>query len=423
MKKTLVRFLCLTLALLMLVPGFVSCNGGDTEETTTTTTKDEENKNPNDTGEVFSSNPYAQAGLELMLKSIKDYYNPRTNWLRVSVEDSNACAVWAVGAFIEALAETHKLFPDNKEVKDTYIDALDGLLKDYKVENTNINTPNGTVKVTYYNATRGLRGDYYYDDNAWLCIQFIEAYKLLGDEKYLKEAETNLEFLWTGWDDVQGGGIYWDKSYGSKNACANGPVAIAFLEAYKLTNKEEYLEKGKKIYEWSNEKLLDGSLYNDSIGKNGNKNTWKAAYNQGVFIYAASQLYEITGEKAYYDHAKKVVNATVSLMFNVSGSRNNVVVSMKGNPIYKAWCIGWLTRGFIKYYQVDDKKSETAMNYLEKVLDKELKTKNKKTGYYDPYFCTGDWGGENKIEVLQQAGIASVFVLAGYFDTHIRESK
>ena len=91
MKKTLVRFLCLTLALLMLVPGFVSCNGGDTEETTTTTTKDEENKNPNDTGEVFSSNPYAQAGLELMLKSIKDYYNPRTNWLRVSVEDSNAC--------------------------------------------------------------------------------------------------------------------------------------------------------------------------------------------------------------------------------------------------------------------------------------------------------------------------------------------
>ena len=424
MKKTLVRLLCLSLAILMLVPCFASCNGGEGEKETTTTTTDKEPENtPDNSAEALSSNPYANAGLELMHSTIDKHYNSRTNFLRISIQDSNPCFVWAVGAFIEALAETHRLYPDDKQVKETYIDALNDLLKAYKVENTKINTPNGTVQVTYYNASKGNRGDYYYDDNAWICIQLIEAYKILGEEKYLKEAETSLEFLWTGWDDVQGGGIYWDKSYGSKNACANGPVAIAFFEAYKLTNKEEYLEKGKKIYEWSNEKLLDGNLYIDNIGKNGNKNSWKAAYNQGVFIYAASQLFEITGEKAYYDHAKKVVTATIGLMFNVTGSRNNLSVSMKGNPIYKSWCIGWLTRGFIKYYEIDEKKSETAMTYLEKVLDKQLKTKDKKTGFYDPYYCTGDWGGENKIEILQQSGVISVFILAGYYDTHVKVSK
>ena len=34
--------------------------------------------------------------------------------------------------------------------------------------------------------------------------------------------EESLEFLWTGWDEeVHGGGIYWDKSYGGKNTCTN----------------------------------------------------------------------------------------------------------------------------------------------------------------------------------------------------------
>ena len=425
MKKTLVRILSLLLVLVTVLPLAAGCNSGNAEEATTTTTLPEDNAPPLEGTDLeLSQNVYAQAGLELMLNVIKKHYNARNNWLRFSIEDTNPCTLWGAGSFIEALAETYRIFPGDKTVKETYIDALNGLLDAYKVENVRINTPNsGSFTVTYYNATRGGRGDYYYGDNAWICIQFIEAYKLLGDESYLQKAEENLEFLWTGWDDVLGGGIYWDKEYGGKNSCANGPIAIAFLEAYTLTKKEEYLEKAKKIYEWSNEVLLDGSLYHDSIGKNGKYNNWKAAYNQGVYIHAAAQLYEITGEEAYYDHAKKVVNATIGLMFNVSGRGDKLIVTMKGNPIYKAWCIGWLARGFVKYYQVDPKKSGTSMTYLENVLDRELKTKDKKTGFYDPYFMTGDWKSENQIEILQVSGVASVFCIAAYYDVFVLQDK
>ena len=428
MSKTLVKILAVFLSLLMILPLAMSCGmlGGDeNEESTTTTTKEDTNEAtpPTDLDAAIAENPYASAGLELMHNVIDDYYTARTDWLKSDKGNSGACAVWAVGSFIEALAESYRLNPNDAEIKKIYIDALDGLLEAYKVENVTIRTPNrGTFSgISYYNATRGMSGDYYYDDNAWLCIQLLEAYTLLKDDKYLALAEENLEFLWTGWDEeVLGGGIYWDKSYGGKNTCANGPVAIAFLMAYQYTEKEEYLTKAKQIYDWANEKLLEGNLYIDSLGKDGGKNSWKAAYNQATMIYAASQLYEITGEEDYYKHAKKVVTATIGLMFKVQGGRNDMDVSMNGNPIYKAWCIGWLVRSYVKYYQIDPAKNTAALKYMELVLDKELTTKTK-DGYYDPYFLSGDWGSESKTDVLQPTGLVSVFCLAGYYDIYLKK--
>lgn len=424
MERTSVRILALLLAMMMLLSIAVSCTEkeGEGEGTTATTTEATTTTAP--VGAIspeIEANKYASAGLELMLKTIDDYYTKRTNWLKSTTKDKNtdSSAVWGVGSFIEALAETYRIYPDNETVKEIYIDAITELLDCYKVKNATITTPDKTRHtVTYYNATRNSSGDYYYDDNAWICIQLLEAYKLLGDEKFLEDAETNLEFLWTGWDDVLDGGIYWDKSYGGKNTCANGPVAIAFLEAYQITEKQEYFDRGKAIYDWSNAKLLDGNLYIDNINVKGEKNNWKAAYNQGTMIYVGSQLYQITGEQEYYTRTKKVVNATLDLMFKVNGSS----VTMNGNPIYKSWCIGWLTRGYIKYYEVDSEKATEPMRRLEAVLDNELKTKNKE-GYYDPYFRSGDWTNQDTKDVLQPSGIVSVFCLAGYFDEIVKNAS
>ena len=54
------------------------------------------------------------------------------------------------------------------------------------------------------------------------------------------------------------------------------------------------------------------------------------------------------------------------------------------------------------------------MDNMAVVLKRTLKTQNKK-GYYDPYFCTGDWGGESTTDVLQPCGVASVLLLTTYF--------
>lgn len=411
------RLLSLLLAALTLVPSFAGCERTDDEQSSASTTT----VSPADEEKPRRTSPFGEAGLELMLNVIDDYYDTRRNSLSSQPNSSGDSAVWGLASYIEALAETYRLYPDHPTVKNAYIQALDECLPRYEVSNAVIQTPTGNATVTYYNASAGNRGDYYYDDDAWLCIQFLNAYELLGDAKYVALAEETLEFLWTGWDDVLGGGIYWDKDYDGKNTCANGPIAISFLWAYQLTEKADYLEKGKMIYDWTRETLLEDDLYCDSISIDGELNTWKAAYNQGVMIYAGAQLYEITGDKTYYDQTDDTVAKTIGLMFE--GFRSNV--KMKGNPIYKAWCVGWLVRGYIKFYAVSPKKNTRPMANMEVILNNELTTKDA-NGYYDPYFQTGDWedpdpikNEENKKDILQPCGITSVLCLTHYFITEI----
>ncbi len=414
------KIIALVLALVTLLPLAVSCTS-EPEVTTAasttvaTTTAPVVNKTPLPSDGMDSQ--FAEPAYLLMRQVIKDYW--RTNYLRTDLGNSNAAAVWGLASFIEAAAEAYRLFPEDKKIKQAYEQALNKGLDGYKVTAT-ITTPDGNKhNITYYNATRNSAGDYYYDDDAWICIQFLNAYELLKDEKYLEMAEETLEFLWTGWDDVLGGGIYWDKSYGGKHTCSNGPVAISFLWAYQLTKKEEYLEKGKQVYEWTREKLLaSDNLYIDNMGKDGGTNNWKAAYNQGTPIYAGALLYEITGEERYLEEARATVKASLGLMFTGRGSATR----MNGNPIYKSWCIGWLVRGYLKFYEVDPDKDGEPMEKLEAVLKKNLKTKNKK-GYYDPYFQSGDWKSESTTDVLQPCGIASVLCLSTYYDLYMVKAE
>ncbi len=410
MKKKLLA--CL-LAIASLLPLATACAGSDdagvteattAETTTAATTVASSATLPSDQYE----SQFAEPSYRLMRQIIKDYW--RTSYLRTDLGNSDAAVVWGFAGFLEAVAEAYRLYPDDSTIEKAYRNALNKGITQYKVSAT-ITTPDGNKhSVSYYNAGKGGSGDYYYDDDAWICIQFLNAYELLQDEQYLADAEETLEFLWTGWDDVLGGGIYWDKSYSGKNTCANGPVAIAFLWAYQLTQKEEYLEKGRMIYDWCREKLLDGDLYIDSLGIDGGSNSWKAAYNQGTMIYAGAQLYEITGDETYLTQTRATNKATISLMFSGRAS----AVKMNGNPIYRSWCIGWLVRGFMKFYSVDPEKDTTAMDNMAVVLKRTLKTQNKK-GYYDPYFCSGDWSNESTTDVLQPCGVASVLCLTTYF--------
>jgi predicted alpha-1,6-mannanase (GH76 family) len=325
---------------------------------------------------------------------------------------------------LEALSTTYALYPDNETVKKTYVDALTNGVDKYKVTKatiTNTQTKERFKNITYYNASAGGSGDYYYDDNAWICIQFLYAYELLQDEEYLNRAKELLTFFWTGWDDSLGGGIYWDKSYSGKNTCADGPIAICYLWAYQLTQEEDYLTKGTQIYIWMKETLRDSNyLYKDALGLDGGENSWKADYNQGTPIYAACLLYEITGDESYLKDAKQTAQAALGLAFTSSGRGTNQTVKMNGNPIYKSWCVGWLMRGFMRYVQ-DSKKAGSYFSYMETVLDKVIAAVDS-DGYYDPYFLTGDWGSESVTDVLQPSGVATVMMLCAYYDVYIAPS-
>src|SRR5690606_5782011 len=122
----------------------------------------------------------------------------------------------------------------------------------------------------------------------------------------------------TGWNNTMGGGIAWRKSQlYYKNTPANAPAAILAARLYKENNREEDLDWAKKIYQY-----VKDSLYNSSTGwvydginsnNDGVRNTtWKFTYNQGTFIGAALELFNITNNSAYLNDAIKAADFTLS---------------------------------------------------------------------------------------------------------------
>ena len=378
------------------------------------------NGKPQRTAANMPDNRYLAAGWELTELLMEKCGNPITHKLYKKMDQKGMPFVWSAAAYTETLADAYRLFPDEAGLRFWYRDVLLRVFDRYKVENATIQAPNGTYPgQTYYNSGAGHAGDFYYDDNVWVCLQLLEGYKNLGEPALLEAAEKNLAFLWTGWDDALGGGIYWHKTWKSKNTCSNAPVAAAFLLAYQITGKKLYLTRGKAIYDWMNETLLDGDLYNDNIRLDGTVGTWKSAYNQATMIYAGCLLYEITGDSRVLERTRANVNATVDLMFEERETApGKTELFMRANPLYKAWCIGWLTRSFIRFYELDPQKDTAPMDHIIGILDRELGTKDA-NGLYDPFFCSGGADPEYYTEILAQGGVASVLLNAGYYQTAV----
>ena len=367
---------------------------------------------------AIAKNSYAQAGYELTQKLLTDCYNITAHTMNSKIGETGMPYVWGAACFVEAISDAYRLFPANARLKTDYRDALKKCLPKYLATDQTIHAPSGDSQgITYYNASAGNQGDFYYDDNAWVCIQLLTGYRNLKDASLLEAAETNLEFLWTGWDDALGGGIYWSSSFGTKNACANGPTAISFLMAYQFTGNETYLSRGKQIYDWMNETMREDDLFLDAISADGrNVDHWKAAYNQATMIYAGCLLYEITGEQRYYDLTKATVDATVPLMFTeTAGEDGRTEISMRANPIFTAWCIGWLARAYVKFYETDPAKDTAPLEHLKAVMTKELETKTAE-GLYDPFFCSGASEPDGVTGLLAQGGVAATLLNTAYYD-------
>lgn len=201
-----------------------------------------------------------------------------------------------------------------------------------------------------------------YDDQQWLIRELIEAYKLTGEDKYLKEAEYLTAYVLDGWDyslDENGkehGGITWGPGYISKHSCSNGPFISSLVwlsEIYqnktdeishiyidenqerkaRSDKKDEYyLNFAKKIYDWQKGALLrpDG-VYDDLLGGcNGCKITYQVvdgekyrkhnplpdrvgpaySYNSGSMLSGGADLYRVTKDEVYLQDSRKLTDAS-----------------------------------------------------------------------------------------------------------------
>ena len=87
--------------------------------------------------------------------------------------------------------------------------------------------------------------DKYYDDNAWVAMDFVEAYKSTHDPLFLQKAFATQRFVLSGWDDRLGGGLYWKLDHQGKNTCSNAPAAAAALSLSQATVEARHSSRGR----------------------------------------------------------------------------------------------------------------------------------------------------------------------------------
>jgi predicted alpha-1,6-mannanase (GH76 family) len=156
----------------------------------------------------------------------------------------------------------------------------------------------------------------YNDDIMWWAIACTRAYKITGEDRYLKKAKGSFDYVYDNFrDDTLGGGLYWINRRTSKNSCLNSPAVIAAVRLSVLLKDASYLEKAKSLYAWEKKMLTDGTgKVFDSIrlGRSGYPRIgrFSLTYNQGTFIGAAALLYLQTKDKTYLDDAIKTAEWT-----------------------------------------------------------------------------------------------------------------
>lgn len=151
------------------------------------------------------------------------------------------------------------------------------------------------------------------DDIMWITIACARGYLITGNRVWRDTAKRNFDAVYArGYNDTLGGGLYWTAQDKSKNACVNGPAAIAACLLCQIFNDKSYLTKAEAIYTWERGALFNpstGAVY-DNIRLSGHIARKAYTYNEGTFIGAADLLWKLTGDTNYLNDALLAANYT-----------------------------------------------------------------------------------------------------------------
>jgi rhamnogalacturonyl hydrolase YesR len=168
----------------------------------------------------------------------------------------------------------------------------------------------------------------YDDDEGWWALAWVDAYDLTANPRYLAMAETILADIAAQWETKTcGGGVWWNKKSGYKNAIANE----LFLElAASLANRAASADEKQKYLEWAEREWIwfrgtgminAQGLVNDGLDSrhpdacvNNGRTTW--SYNQGVILGGLVELYEADHDPALLPQAQSIANAVIAHLTN-----------------------------------------------------------------------------------------------------------
>ena len=228
---------------------------------------------------------FAKWGDETLAEIRRDFYNPKSGLYSESATakgKSGAGFCWATGVMFSALNAATAVNPARYR---TELVKFAQAIKAYW---------NPAGPTPGYNASAfSAQPDRYYDDNAWLVRDFADAYRLTGEKSLLQDGENAAAFVWSGWSDDVGGGIYWhEQMKSSKNTCSNGPAAEGFLRLACIMGDSNYWSQAERCWDWVQQTLRDpkDGLYWDNISVTGKISKTKWSYNTALMLEAGYTL-------------------------------------------------------------------------------------------------------------------------------------
>jgi rhamnogalacturonyl hydrolase YesR len=216
--------------------------------------------------------------------------------------------MWANGIQFSALVGGMRYAPEHyRPLVDAFFEGLDAYF------DRNANAP----AYDAYFSSPG-HSDKYYDDNAWMVLTFVEAYERTREQTFLERAATLQRFIYSGWDEKCGGGIYWRQDHTSKNTCSNAPTATAAVALSQHIATAYHLDWARRIVEWTNKTLQspEGTFWDNIRISDNHIEQAKWTYNTALMLRANLGLYRATQEKAYLAEAKRLAEASVKEFIN-----------------------------------------------------------------------------------------------------------
>ena len=159
----------------------------------------------------------------------------------------------------------------------------------------------------------------FYDDNEWVGLQLLRAFRMLGDRALLAKAVEAFRLVVGGWDGNPRhpcpGGVWRVRGTREleRNTVSNAPGAELGVELYQISRRGYYLRWAKRMYHWVRLCLRGGSgLYADNIDLSGTIDRTVWIYNQGTMLGAEVLLYQATGDARYLVRAQETAATTMA---------------------------------------------------------------------------------------------------------------
>ena len=186
----------------------------------------------------------------------------------------------------------------------------------------------------YLNGYAPYPGDRYrgaeawFDDNGWLGVAFVQAYRATGERSYLHDAQRAFNFVATqGWDTANGG-MWWNTQHPYHAGEALAADSLLGMLLYQIDHEHFQLDKARMFIDWGNSRDIGfHGLY-----LSGGPGSTVIDYVEAPLIYAQYLLCHATGKSGYCTHSAEQARS----MTEIYGIEYNFA------PLYDSIFMEWM---------------------------------------------------------------------------------